>query len=57
MGRLFGIDTSRWQGNFDFKSAKNNEGVDFAIIKAGGADDGLYEDRKCRNPQGSLFLW
>lgn len=44
MGRLFGIDTSRWQGNFDFKSAKNNEGVDFAIIKAGGADDGLYED-------------
>ena len=34
MSKLFGIDTSRWQGDFDFKSAKDNEGVDFAIIKA-----------------------
>ena len=46
MSKLFGIDTSRWQGDFDFKGAKDNEGVDFAIIKAGGADDGLYEDRE-----------
>lgn len=36
MSKLFGIDTSRWQGDFDFKGAKDNEGVDFAIIKAGG---------------------
>ena len=35
MSKLFGIDTSRWQEDFDFKGAKDNEGVDFAIIKAG----------------------
>ena len=54
MSKLFGIDTSRWQGDFDFKSAKDNEGVDFAIIKAGGADDGLYEDREFEN---SITSW
>lgn len=26
----FGIDVSRWQGDFDFARAKNNEGVEFA---------------------------
>lgn len=41
----FGIDVSRWQGNFNFKQAKA-EGVQFAIIKAGGGDDGLYKDSK-----------
>jgi len=50
----FGIDTSRWQGDFDFKGAKDNEGVDFAIIKAGGADDGLYEDREFENSYNKL---
>lgn len=39
----FGIDISRWQGNFDFNKAKA-EGVKFVIIKAGGADGGLYTD-------------
>ena len=39
----FGIDISRWQGNFDFSRAKA-EGVKFVIIKAGGADGGLYTD-------------
>lgn len=42
----FGIDVSRWQGDFDFAKAKSNEGVEFAILKAGGGDDGLYKDRK-----------
>lgn len=54
MSKLFGIDTSRWQGDFDFKGAKDNEGVDFAIIKAGGADDGLYEDREFENSYNKL---
>lgn len=41
--RKFGIDISRWQGNFDFDRAIA-EGVEFAIIKAGGADSGYYKD-------------
>jgi hypothetical protein len=43
--KQFGIDVSRWQGNFNFARAKA-EGVEFAIIKAGGGDDGLYKDSK-----------
>jgi LysM repeat protein len=39
----WGIDVSRWQGNFNFDKAKA-EGVEFAIIKAGGGDAGLYKD-------------
>ena len=42
---MFGIDVSRWQGNFNFTQAKA-EGVEFAILKAGGGDDGLYKDSK-----------
>ena len=41
----FGIDVSKWQGNFDFKKAKA-EGVTFAILKAGGSDSGRYKDKK-----------
>lgn len=41
--RAFGIDVSRWQGDFDFAKAKA-EGVAFVIIKGGGGDDGLYVD-------------
>lgn len=43
--KKFGIDVSRWQGNFDFVQAKK-EGVTFAIIKGGGGDAGLYVDSK-----------
>jgi hypothetical protein len=43
--RKFGIDISRWQGDFDFAKAVA-EGVEFAIIKGGGGDDGLYTDSK-----------
>ena len=39
----FGIDISRWQGDFDFQKAVA-EGVKFAVIKGGGGDDGLYVD-------------
>ena len=35
----FGIDVSHWQGNFDFKKAKETEGIEFAILKAGGSDE------------------
>ena len=38
-----GIDVSRWQGNINWNLVKNSK-VDFAIIKTGGADGGLYVD-------------
>ena len=41
MSQKFGIDVSHWQGDFNFARAKSNEGVEFAIIKAGGGDAGL----------------
>lgn len=45
-----GIDVSRWQGaDFDFARAKKDHGIGFAILKIGGADDGLYEDRCFRS--------
>lgn len=50
----FGIDTSRWQGDFDFAQARDSEGIEFAIIKAGGADDGLYKDREFENSYNKL---
>lgn len=42
----FGIDISHWQGDFDFVSARDNEGIEYAIIKCGGADGGLYQDSR-----------
>ena len=41
----FGIDVSKWQGDFDFSSALK-EGVSFAVLKGGGGDEGLYKDNK-----------
>lgn len=38
-----GIDISHWQGNIDWQAVKAS-GVEFAIIKAGGSDDGFYTD-------------
>ena len=49
MSQRFGIDVSHWQGDFDFARAKNKEGVEFAILKAGGGDAGLYKDSKFEN--------
>lgn len=61
----FGIDTSRYQGDFNFKQAVA-EGVQFVILKAGGGDDGLYKDsqfensyKKCKElnlPVGAYFF-
>ena len=63
---IFGIDTSRWQGDFDFAAAKNNEKVEFAILKIGGSDNGRYKDvqfensyKKCKAinlPVGAYFF-
>lgn len=38
-----GIDVSKYQGNIAWKQVKDS-GIDFAIIKAGGSDDGFYTD-------------
>lgn len=40
---LKGIDVSHWQGNIDWSAVKA-AGIDFAIIKAGGSDNGFYQD-------------
>ena len=40
---MYGIDVSKWQRSIDWKAVKQS-GVDFAIIKAGGSDRGLYTD-------------
>lgn len=38
-----GIDVSRHQPTIDWNAVKKS-GIEFAIIKAGGSDDGFYED-------------
>jgi len=38
-----GIDVSKYQGNIAWKQVKDS-GIEFAIIKAGGSDDGFYID-------------
>lgn len=40
-----GIDVSHWQGDINWDSVKA-DGINFAIIKAGGSDDGFYTDSK-----------
>jgi lysozyme len=40
-----GIDVSHWQGNINWEKVKAS-GIKFAIIKAGGSDDGFYTDSK-----------
>ena len=40
-----GIDVSHWQGSIDWGKVKAT-GISFAIIKAGGSDDGFYTDSK-----------
>lgn len=38
MEKLFGIDISHWQGDFNIEQARNERGVKFVIAKAAGAD-------------------
>jgi len=48
----FGIDISRWQGTIDWPALAPH--IDFCIIKAGGSDDGIYEDSKFRYNQSGV---
>lgn len=48
MGTLFGIDIARYQKGMSLASAKA-QGVQFVIIKAGGADAGYYRDSQFLN--------
>lgn len=41
----FGIDISKWQGDFPLDRAVREEGVEFVIVKCGGSDKGVYRDR------------
>lgn len=47
MGKILykGVDLSHWNGNVNFQTLKQN-GVDFAIIKAGGNEGRAYKDAK-----------
>ena len=42
----FGVDISKWQGDFDFARAIAEDKIEFVIIKGGGGDQGLYVDPK-----------
>lgn len=46
MNEMFGIDISKWQGDFDMRRAVEQEGVQFVILKCGGGDKGLYKDKQ-----------
>lgn len=46
MATKFGIDISRWQGNFNIANAIKNNKVQFAILKIGGGDNVCYKDSK-----------
>lgn len=48
MGTLFGIDIARYQKSISLASAKA-EGVQFVIIKVGGADSDYYKDSQFNN--------
>lgn len=45
----FGIDISKWQGDFPLAKAVKEDGVEFAIIKCGGSDKGVYTDKQFEN--------
>lgn len=48
MDPKFGIDISKHQGDFNFSEALK-DGIEFAIIKCGGSDEGLYRDPQFEN--------
>lgn len=45
MMQRFGIDISAWQKNFNFAQARTQYGIEFVILRAGGADAGYYKDK------------
>lgn len=44
MMEVKGIDVSRWQGSINWPRVASDPNVNFAIIKSGGSDSGLYTD-------------
>ena len=48
MDKILGIDISHWQGKIDFERVKKS-GIQFVILKAGGSDNGFYEDKTFRS--------
>ena len=40
---LYGIDVSHYQGNIDWEAVAKT-GIDFAFVKAGGSEDGIYTE-------------
>ncbi len=49
MEQMFGIDISKWQGDFPLANAVAQDKVQFAIIKCGGSDAGVYTDKQFEN--------
>lgn len=43
--QTYGIDVSKWQGDIDWEKVKESKRVSFAILKAGGSDNGFYTDK------------
>ena len=62
MSKVFGIDVSKWQGNFDFKKAKN-EGVEFAILRGAYSTskdvkfETYYEEAKKQGLDVGVYLY
>lgn len=62
MSKIFGIDVSFWQGNFDFKKAKN-EGVKFVILRGAystGKDskfETYYKEAKAQGLNVGVYLY
>lgn len=54
--KKYGIDVSHWQGDIDWQQAKHS-GVQFAILKAGGSDQGFYTDSMFKRNCAMCALW
>lgn len=46
MNKKFGIDVSKWQGDFNFSKAKSNDGVEFVILRGAYS---VYKDTRFEN--------
>ena len=40
---FYGIDVSHYQGNIDWNAVAKT-GINFAFVKAGGSEDGIYTE-------------
>lgn len=55
--KKYGIDVSRWQGEIDWLQVKKSGKVDFAILKAGGSDQGFYKDSMFSRNSMQCSMW